>query len=100
MCGSQKVDIKFKGTGGSLVHVVAPFGGIADIKIDGKDYPRIDMYAPTIQFKTTSIGTDLTYSDHVLTISPSYDNNPAASVPPGGPAKPIIVVDAIDIIVP
>jgi hypothetical protein len=97
---NQKVDIKFKGTGISIVHLVAPSGGIANIKIDGKDYPRIDMYAPTLQLKTTSIATDLTNSDHVLTISPSPDSNPAVSLPAGGPTKPVIVIDAIDIIVP
>lgn len=97
---NQKVDIKFKGTGVSLVYLAAPFGGIADIKIDGKDYPRIDTYALTNQFKTTNIATDLTNSEHILTISPSPDSNPAVSLPPGGPTKPLIVIDAIDVIAP
>ncbi|MBM4446665.1 MAG: hypothetical protein FJ023_04840 [Chloroflexi bacterium] len=98
-----KVDIKFKGTGISLVHVTAPFCGITDIKIDGKDYPSIDAYAATPQNKITSIATDLIYADHILTISPSGESNPAADVTTGGPEPPptpIIYVDAVEIIVP
>lgn len=96
----QKVDVKFKGTGVSLVYLVGHFGGIADIKIGGKDYPRIDMYAPTTELKVTSIATDLTNTDHILTISPSKDSNPSASLPSGGPTKPMICIDAIDVIAP
>lgn len=97
-----KVDIKFRGTGVSLVHLVAPFGGIANIKIDGKDYPSIDMYAPTTQLETTTIATDLIDADHVLTISPSQDSNPAVTLPTGPEAIPVplIIIDAIDVIVP
>ncbi|UCH51931.1 MAG: hypothetical protein JSV54_04085 [Chloroflexota bacterium] len=97
------VDIKFKGTGISLVHVTAPFCGITDIKIDGKDYPSIDSYAANPQNKITSIATDLTYDDHILTISPSGGSNPAADVTSAGPEPPptpIIYVDAVEIIVP
>ena len=97
---SQKVDVKFKGTGVSLVYLVGSFGGIADIKIDEKDYPSIDMYAPANALKVTSIATDLTNTDHILTISPSKDSNPSVSLPSGGPTKPVICVDAIDVIVP
>jgi hypothetical protein len=99
-----KVDIKFRGTGISLVHVTGPFCGIADVKIDGKDYPSIDAYAANPQNTITSIATDLTYDDHIMTISPSWKSNPAADVttaePKPGPPKPIIYVDAVEIIVP
>lgn len=95
-----KVEISFKGTGVSLVHAVGPWGGMALLKIDGKDYPSIDMYAPIIEKKITSIATDLADAYHILTIRPSKDSNPAVSLPPGGPPIPIIVIDAIDIIVP
>jgi hypothetical protein len=101
--GLPTVDIKFRGTGISLVHVIAPFCGIADIKIDGKDYPSIDAYAANPQNATTSIATDLTYDDHIMTISPSWKSNPAAdatTAEPPCPPTPIIYVDAVEIIVP
>jgi len=101
--GLPTVDIKFRGTGISLVHVIAPFCGIIDIKIDGKDYPSMDTYAANPQNTTTSIATNLTYDDHIVTISPSWESNPAADVTtagPGGPPTPIIYVDAVEIIVP
>lgn len=95
-----KVDIKFNGTGISLVHILIPFGGIANIKIDGKDYPDIDMYAPYAELKTTIIATELTNSEHILTISPSIDSNPDVTLPEGDPPKPIIVVDAVNVFAP
>lgn len=95
-----KVDIEFSGTGISLVHLVAPFGGIADIKIDGKDYPSVDMYAPRLELRITTIATDLTNSDHILTISPSENSNPAVSLPEGGPSQPVILIDAVEVTVP
>lgn len=95
-----KVDIEFSGTGISLVHLVAPFGGIADIKIDGEDYPSVDMYAPSTDLRITTIATDLTNSDHILTISPSQDSNPAVSLPEGGPSQPVILIDAVEVTVP
>ena len=98
-----KVDIKFNGTGVSLLHAILPEGGIAEITIDGMDYPSIDMYAPSFGLKKTTIAMDLTNSEHTLTITPSENHNPA--VPPlpieeGGADRPIIIIDAIEVTVP
>lgn len=99
----SKVDIKFSGTGISLLHMVLPAGGIAEITIDGVDYPSIDTYASYTGPKKTTIATDLTNSEHTLTITPSENHNPA--VPPlpmeeGGPDRPIIIIDAVEVTVP
>ena len=107
---NQKVDIKFKGTGVSIVHHIAPFCGIMDIKIDGEVYPSLDTYSENVRIKTTTIATDLTYDDHILTVIPSENSNPAADIhtidqlgpskPPKAPSNPTISIVAIEVIVP
>lgn len=98
-----KVDINFSGTGVSLLHLVFPEGGFAEITIDGTVYPNIDMYAPNYGLKKTPIATNLTNSEHIMTITPSKNYNPAMPKLPikeGGSDKPLIMIDAIEITVP
>lgn len=88
-----KVDITFTGTGIALIYFTHPSYGIATVEIDGVSYDNIDMYSPdltlTFQVKTV-IATDLTNTQHVLTVTRSGTKNPAA-------AHWQINVDAVDV---
>ena len=89
----SSVDITFTGTGITLITVGAPNCGIMKLKIDGKSYPDIDMYYPSNTLITKTIATDLTNTQHVLTISPSETKNPKST-------NTVILVDAVDITLP
>jgi hypothetical protein len=91
-----KVDIKFSGTSIALLYRTMSFGGIADIMIDGKKYPSIDMYSNIEKAATSIIATDLENTQHILTISPSANYNPSVTFTPDV-NKAIITVDAVEI---
>jgi hypothetical protein len=89
----SSVDITFTGIGITLITVGAPHCGIMKVTIDGKSYPDIDMYYPSNTLVTKTIATDLTNTQHVLTISPSETKNPKST-------NTVILVDAVDITLP
>ena len=89
----NSVDITFTGIGITLITVGGPNCGIMKVKIDGKSYPDIDMYYPSNTLITKTIAKDLTNTQHVLTISPSYTKNPKST-------DTVILVDAVDITLP
>jgi len=91
-----KVDVKFSGTGIALIHGTMPYGAIADVVIDGKNYPSIDMYANMEKPATSVIAADLENKEHILTISPSANHNPSVTLPPDQ-KNAIITVDAVEI---
>jgi hypothetical protein len=91
-----KVDIKFSGTSIALLYRTMSFGGIADVMIDGKNYPSIDMYSNIEKPATSIIATDLENTQHILTISPSAKYNPSVTFTPDV-NKAIITVDAVEI---
>lgn len=67
----DSVSVTFTGTGISLIHTVGPIYGTAQVGIDGVSYPDINMHQDnyyTEEIKTT-IATDLTFDQHVLTIT-------------------------------
>lgn len=87
------VNITFSGTGIKLKSLTCDNCGIAKINIDGKSYPDIDMYSSgQPQFLLKDISTNLTNSEHILTISVSNEKNPAST-------GNNILVDAIEVTV-
>ena len=87
-----RASITFTGTGIALIHATSNDHGIAEVEIDGVCYPDIDMYSPEFVFRITDvIMTNLSPSEHVLTITVSGNNNPSSS-------DDFIVVDAVDVI--
>lgn len=89
----NSVNITFTGTGITLLTVEGPNCGIMKVKIDGKSYPDIDMYNPSNTLVSKTIATDLTKTQHVLTISPSERRNSEST-------DTVILVDAVDITLP
>jgi len=86
-----KAMVTFTGTQVSLICVTAPHCGIADISIDGTDYPAIDMYSAETKVKVKKvIATNLSEGQHVLTITASDRKNPAS-------AGYVIAIDAIEV---
>jgi len=92
--GADNVEITFSGTGIALIHLTAPSTGIAQVKIDGVSYDDIDMYSSDTVFQVkTVIATDLTNTQHVLTIICSGQKNPAST-------RHGILIDAVDVSAP
>lgn len=63
-----KTNIKFFGTAVSVIHLVAPGGGIVKVQIDGRTYPEINMNSQKIAFAKTEIASSLINSNHTLTL--------------------------------
>ena len=89
----NSVDITFTGIGITLITAGGPNCGIMKVKIDGKSYPDINMYYPSNTRVTKTIATNLTNTQHVLTISPSETKNPKST-------DTVILVDAVDTTAP
>lgn len=90
----SRVAVSFAGTGVGLFYASNPEGGIANIDIDGKGYPDIDMYSPipgSVINKTIASG--LKNSRHTLTITVSSTRNQSSS-------NSMVVVDAVEIAQP
>jgi len=75
--------VSFTGTGVSLIYFsFKNTGGIAAIEIDGITYPSIDTYSADKRRngKTEKlIATDLSPTEHILTITATGDKNPMSS---------------------
>lgn len=86
--GSQ-VSVSFIGTGVALIYAASPEGGIANIELDGKDYPDIDMYSQVAESGLNrTIVKGLENTQHSLTIKVSSTRNPSSS-------NSVVVVDAV-----
>lgn len=90
--------VTFSGIGASLIYWSGPWGGYIELTLDGQNLSPIDSYAPTAQSKTAVIATKLNNTVHTLVIEPSETANPSVALPVGGPTKPAIVIDAIDVV--
>lgn len=90
--------VTFTGIGASLIYWSGPWGGYIELTLDGQNLSPIDSYTPTAQSKTAVIATKLNNTVHTLVIEPSETANPSVTLPAGGPSKPAIVIDAIDIV--
>lgn len=87
----SRVSVDFIGTGAALLYATSPQGGIANIELDGKNYPDIDMYSPTpVTGASRTIASDLGNTPHTLVITVSGTRNPASS-------GNLVVVDAVGI---
>ena len=79
---NASASVRFIGRGVSLIYFASENAGKAGIRIDGINYPPVDMYSPaTMQYGKTEqvIATDLPPSEHVLTITMSGEKNPLSS---------------------
>lgn len=88
-----KVDITFTGTGIALIYATWNLG-IVSVEIDNIPYDNIDMYSPDMVYQVKKvIATDLTNTQHVLTIICLGTKNPAS-------ASHGIFIDAVDVYAP
>ncbi|VVB85356.1 Uncharacterised protein [uncultured archaeon] len=90
----SRVSVSFIGTCVTLLYAANPGGGIANIELDGKGYPDIDMYSliPESGIKRT-IASGIENARHTLTITVSNARNPSSS-------NSLVVVDAVEITEP
>ncbi len=87
----SRVSVVFIGTGAKLLYAASPQGGIANIELDGKSYPDIDMYSPApVSGISRTIASGLGNTPHTLVITVSGTRNPAAS-------NSLVVVDALEV---
>jgi parallel beta-helix repeat protein len=87
---AASASLTFTGTGVSLIYFSGSNAGIAGIRIDGEDYLSVDMYRPdTLDYGKTEqvIATDLSPSEHILTITASDD-----------PSSSCIALDAVGVL--
>lgn len=90
----SRVAVSFTGTGVALLYSASPEGGIANIDLDGKGYPDIDMYSPVPESGINrTIASGLENTRHILTITVSSNKNPSSS-------NSMVVVDAVEITQP
>ena len=91
-----KADLTFTGTEISLIYLKGPFGGIAEIEIDGESYPSIDMYSSMSELAEAKIASGLENTEHILTIRASEESNPDVTLPPTND-RPVITIDAVEV---
>ncbi len=90
----SRVAVSFTGTGVALLYAASPEGGIANIELDGKGYPDIDMYSPVPESAINrTIASGLENTIHTLTITVSSNRNPSSS-------NSMVIVDAVEITQP
>ena len=88
------MSVSFTGTGVALIYATGPDGGTANMELDGKGYPDIDMYSPIPEKSVNrTIASGLENTRHTLTITVSSSRNPLSS-------NYVVVVDAVEIIQP
>lgn len=87
----SRVSVSFTGTSVALIYSASSEGGMANIDLDGKGYPDIDMYSPVPEsgIKKT-IANGLENTQHTLTITVSSTRNPSSS-------NSVVVVDAVEV---
>ena len=95
-----KMTVAFNGTDIALIYLAAPFGGTADVTVDGTKYPSVDMYSNNVGSKTIKIASGLPVGTHTVVISPAKQSNPAVTLPEGGTNLPLIIIDALEITKP
>ncbi|WAC04902.1 MAG: hypothetical protein OS112_10690 [Methanoregula sp.] len=92
-----KMTLTFNGTGIALVYLAAPFGGTAEVTLDGKTLPSIDMYSNNAAIKTVPIAAGLPDGVHTLVVSPAKNSNTAVVLPQSGAQMPLITIDAVEV---
>lgn len=93
-----KISVDFTGTSVSVLHITAPFGGIAKVQIDGKDYHEIDTYSKDIAVQVrTEIASGLPNTNHTLTFEIANKKNPLSGQPN---EAGLISIDAIEVMRP
>lgn len=87
----SRVNVVFIGSGAALLYAAGSQGGIANIELDGKSYPDIDMYSPIpVSGTSKTIASGLGNTPHTLVITVSGTRNPESS-------NSLVVVDAVGI---
>jgi|GEM_PF-7062015 len=71
--GLSKLQVAFEGKCISVIATKSYCSGILDIKIDGKDYPSIDLFEEVdSKNQEILIASGLSTRDHILEIKPNY----------------------------
>jgi hypothetical protein len=90
----SRADFTFTGTSVSWISLKAPWGGIADVYLDGVFAARVDLYDATEQLQVPVFTrSGLTAAAHTLRIEVTGLKNDAASTA-------LVVVDAFDVTIP
>jgi hypothetical protein len=89
-----RVDVAFTGTAVGWVGARGPWGGFADIYLDGVFAQRVDLYSAAEEIQVPVLtASGLTPGAHTLRIEVTGEKNPAASI-----AR--VVIDAFDVTIP
>jgi hypothetical protein len=89
-----RADFTFTGTSVSWIGIKAPWGGIADVYLDGILAARVDLYDPTEQLQLPVFtASNLTPTTHTLRIEATGLKNDASSTA-------LVIVDAFDVTIP